>query len=279
MPFAEQVAARVADLTPAELRTAEVVLAQPQTVAFGTVAQLAEEAATSGATVIRLAVKLGYDGFAGLQDAVQRELTAQLRPAVERIRHATAEDTLTQVTHQEVENLQATLLAADRPSFEEAIDLLSDIQRSVTVCPGDGSRGIGYLLGDQLLALRDRVNVADGGAVRLGRELSPLGAGDVLVLLDVRRYDKTIVDAAVLGRSRSASIISLTDSRLGPVARMSDCAFVVHAGAIGPFDSQIGTLALVNALIAAVAHRLRAQAAPRLDRTEQAWQQMGALTE
>jgi DNA-binding MurR/RpiR family transcriptional regulator len=38
----------------------------------------------------------------------------------------------------------------------------------------------------------------------------------------------------------------------------------------GPFDSHVGTLALANALVAAVADRIRVRAAARLDRLEHA---------
>ena len=40
-------------------------------VAFGTVARVAERSGTSGASVVRLATRLGFPGFSGLQAAVQ----------------------------------------------------------------------------------------------------------------------------------------------------------------------------------------------------------------
>src|SRR4051795_52278 len=81
-------------LTPAERRVADVVLTSPEAIAFGTVADLAQRAATSGATVVRLAAKLGYDGFTSMQSAIQDELGQRLRPAAERIREVTPSDVL-----------------------------------------------------------------------------------------------------------------------------------------------------------------------------------------
>ncbi|MEZ5258088.1 MAG: hypothetical protein R2705_14655 [Ilumatobacteraceae bacterium] len=84
------VARRIAEardrLTKTERRVAEVLLQRPQVAAFGTVAELAEQSSAGAATVVRLAVKLGYDGFTGLQLAAQHDLEGRLRPAVERIR-------------------------------------------------------------------------------------------------------------------------------------------------------------------------------------------------
>lgn len=279
MLISERVATRVADLTPAESRVAEQLLARPDAVAFGTVAELARTAGASGATVLRLAAKLGFDGFVALQGAVQQELAAQLGPAAQRIRQAAADNILVQAAAAEVRNVQSTLLEADGASFREAVKALADLSRRVVVCAGDGSRGVGYLLGDQLLALRPDVTLAGGNPVRLGRDLASLRARDVLVVLDVRRYDRTVVDAAEVGRGRDACVVSLSDSRLGPLARQSHHAFVVHAGAVGPFDSQVGMLAFAQALVAGVAEELRDNAASRLDGAEVVWRHSGALTD
>jgi len=56
-------------------------------------------------------------------------------------------------------------------------------------------------------------------------------------------------------------------------------ALVVAAAGAGPFDSHVGTLALVNLLVAGVADRLRAAATDRLDRAEAAWQEASSLAE
>ncbi len=85
---AERIRERGAELTAAERRIAEVVLEAPQSIGFGTVADLAKAAQVGAASVVRLATKLGFDGYSELQQAVQAELMQQLRPAVERIQVA-----------------------------------------------------------------------------------------------------------------------------------------------------------------------------------------------
>ena len=86
MDFEQRLLERSEMLTPTERRLAESLLAAPQLVAFGTVAEFAAAARSGTATVVRFATKLGYDGYSDLQASVQRDLTGRLRPAVERIR-------------------------------------------------------------------------------------------------------------------------------------------------------------------------------------------------
>ena len=264
-------------LTPAERRVADVVLVSPQSVAFGTVADLAQRAATSGATVVRLAAKLGYDGFTALQAAVQDELGQQLRPAAERIREVQPSDVLGRVRQIDLDNVAGTLEAASRGAFDAVVEAFADETRAVHVVSGEASRGVGMLLADDLSMLRPGVTVWYGADVRLARHLSNLCRDDVLVAIDHRRYERWVLDTARLARRRGARVVALCDSALSPLADDAWCTFVVRAEGAGPFDSHVGTLALVNALIAGAAVRLQHSAALRLDGIEQAWGDYQAL--
>src|SRR4249919_70384 len=129
-------------LTPAERRVADVVLQRPQLVAFGTVAELAAEAGSGAATVVRLAGKLGFEGFTALQDAVQAELAYRLRPAAERIRQPLPPDVVGRTMATELDNVQSTLEAVDRQAFTRAAEALSSRTGQVAVLSGEASQGI-----------------------------------------------------------------------------------------------------------------------------------------
>jgi hypothetical protein len=55
--------------------------------------------------------------------------------------------------------------------------------------------------------------------------------------------------------------------------------FVLSADSVGPFDSHVGTLALLNLIGAEVAGALRSSARDRLAAVEEAWSRHGSLTE
>jgi DNA-binding MurR/RpiR family transcriptional regulator len=266
-----------ATLTPAERRVGEVVLTNPEAIAFGTVAEIASLASTSGATVVRLAAKLGLDGFTSLQNAVQGELANRLRPAAQRIRETQPTDVVGRVLQRELDNVVGTLDAVRAASFEMVVAALADVGRHVRVLAADASRGIGLLLADELAMLRPGVSLLRGPDVRIARDLASVEPGDPLLVIDHRRYDRWVLDTATVARDRGAEVVALCDSALSPLADLATAAFVVRAGGIGPFDSHVGSLALVNALVAAVAARLRRPATERLDRIEAAWRDLGAL--
>ncbi len=277
MTVDERIVAAKDELPPAERRVAEAVLADPEVVAFGTVAQVASRASTSGPTVVRLAGRLGFGGFADLQDAIRAELGERLRPATVRIRERPVHDAVGRTLAAELENVHATLEAVEPEAFGVAVGLLASRRRSVRLLSGDATHGVAHLLSSSLGQLRAGVELLDGSEVRVARDIAVLTPGDVVVAIDLRRYERWVVAAAAEARRRGAEVVAVTDSALSPLAVGASATFVVTAANPGPFDSHVGTLAMANALVAAVAGRLRASAAARLDRIEAAWQETGAL--
>ncbi len=278
MEVTERIAKAGATLTPAERRVAEVVLEHPQLVAFGTVAELAERAGSGAATVVRLAGKLSYDGFTGLQAAVQHTLSVQLRPAAERIREPAATDAIARHLQAELDNVHNTLHAVDATALAEVVERAATAAR-VFVISGDASGGVARQMVNELRSLRDSVESIDGNDVAVRRAVALLRADDMVIAIDVRRYDRWLVEAVEIAAARGAFLVAFTDSLLSPLAGAAARTFTVAAAGVGPFDSHVGTLALANLLVAAVADRVRTSATERFDRAEQAWQAVGALTD
>ena len=152
-----------------------VVLQRPQLVAFGTVAELASEAGSGAATVVRLAAKLGFDGFTSLQDAVQAELAHRLRPAAERIRQPVAADVIGRTMATELDNVQSTLEHADREAFDRAVAALSSRTARVAVLSGEASAGIAHQAVGELSLLREGVELVVGTEVAVVRAIALLG--------------------------------------------------------------------------------------------------------
>jgi DNA-binding MurR/RpiR family transcriptional regulator len=162
-----------------------------------------------------------------------------------------------------------TLERADRGSFERAAALLADPKRAVWVLAGEATSGIASTIAANLDLLRPAVGTIGGTPLAVARAVERVERGDVLLVIEVRRYERWVVDAVDAVRELAA-IIAVTDSLVAPVAESAKATFVVDAAGSGPFDSHVATLALGNALVAEVASRLRRSATPRLDAVEAA---------
>jgi DNA-binding MurR/RpiR family transcriptional regulator len=266
-------------LTATERKIAEVVLSSPQVVAFGTVADVAAAADAGTATVVRLATKLGYDGFVALQRSIQNELSTQLLPAAERIRQLGESDLVGRHTAAEEGNVAGTLAGLDASRLDRVVALLADDNRPVRVLSGSSSLGVALQFVHDVLHLRSDVASVHGNQVDVLEELAFAPDNTVVVALDLRRYDRWLVEALGVASTRGFSVIALSDSVLSPLASAATESFVVEAASAGPFDSHVGTLALLNLFVAEVAVARRSKATQRLDRLEDAWTTHDALTD
>lgn len=266
-------------LTTAERRVAQVILELPQLVAFGTVADLAAQAKAGAATVVRLAAKLGFDGFSSLQASVQRDLSRQLRPAVERIRELDLHQPLERHEAAVVSNVQATLGAVDRATLDKVVELLADLERPVLVLAGDAERGVALQFVHDLTGLRRDVADVWGTDVAVRRQLALSAPGSTLLVIDLRRYERWLLDGVAMAREAGHTVVALSDGPLSPLAMAAHHSFTLAARSLSPFESQVGTLALLELLTVAVAERLRDSAEARLARVDAAWAAAGSLTD
>lgn len=266
-------------LTHAERRVADWALNDLRSVAFGTVADAAEKSGASGASVIRLAMRLGYDGFSDMQAAVQEDLSRRLSSATQRIRQPAAGDVVDRALSATVQAVQATVDRVERGGFDRAVELISNPDRSVWLVGGDESTGVVQYATDRLSMLRSGVCQLGGNPVAVDRQLVNLRPGDVLVALDIRRYDRWVVSTVENAVGRGAVVVSLTDGALSPLAGLADELLVVECPSVGPFDSYVGAVAVLDALIASVAARSTDDATPRLDELENRWSESGALSD
>ena len=270
MEVAERIRAEGASLTGAERRVAEAILQSPQTVGFGTVAELARAAGVGAATVVRLSAKLGFDGFTELQACVQRDLMSQLRPAAERIRDPAAD---ARASHAEVElaNVRNTLDAIDGATLDELVARLADRSRPVAMLSGDDSAGVAEQFVMHLKQLRPGISVLGGSQVAVCRDIALLDPATTVMVVDLRRYERWVLDAHDLIVERGIWSAAISDSPLSPISTRAKVAFDVFAGSVSPFDSHVGTLALLNLVVANVSLELRDSAGERLAAIEAIW--------
>jgi DNA-binding MurR/RpiR family transcriptional regulator len=163
--------------------------------------------------------------------------------------------------------------------LQYAVGVLAARRARVVVLPGGASVGVGRQLCDELALLRPDVTLVSGSPLAIAARTTDLGEGDVVVAIDLRRYDRSVLDAVALARDSNTTVVAITDTLLSPLAGYADATLVVAVEGAGPFDSHLGVLAVANALVAGVAGRLRRTATARIDRVEDAWRSTGAVVD
>ena len=266
------VAAVSGDLTPAERRIAEAVLAEPTLLAFGTVSDLATRVGTSRPTVVRFANKLGFAGYTQLQRHVRSDLSHRLARPSERIRH---EEGKSPGAKAAINNaISSVFQAVDGPRLGE---LAAPILRAenVWILSGETSRAGAHALHSGLSMVRPNVRLLE--ETRFGSDACDAGKHDAAVVMDFFRYRRQVVDAACVLAQSGVAIVAITDSPLSPLVELTDTWCEIEVPAIGPFDSSVPAVAIAELLVSRVARDLQHEATARIDRIEALWEETGVF--
>lgn len=258
--------------TKAETKVVRELLANYPVGGLTTASGLARRARVSDPTVVRLAAKLGYDGFADLQRSLIAEVDAHLNSPLTilagRGRGLDGEGLpgryLSEMAH-------ATRAAGDgivAAEFGAAVDLLTDRRKRVLCLGGRFSRHLAGVLRSHLQQLRPGVeNLAEAEA-ELPDRLIDVGPRDVLAVYDFRRYQANIVHFAREARDRGCGVVLVTDGWRSPISAFAEVVLPVPVEASSPFDTMVPALALTEALIAAATARLAERLDDRLGEIE-----------
>ncbi len=265
----EVVRQRLDSLSPAERRLARVLLASYPIAGLESVARFAERAGVSPPTVTRFITKLGFRGYPEFQENLRHEVQARLSSPLERYRDEPKRDSAVKTALDvSARNLQATLDLLSERDLNEAIDLLADVRRRVQVLGGRVTAPLARYLAAQLHLLRPGIGLVDSERSAPAQQLIDMRKTDVLVVFDYRRYQTDTIESARIAAARGCDVVLFTDQWLSPASAFARQVLVTSVETVGPFDSLVGAMAVVEALVAAVLAKLGARAEARMQNLE-----------
>ena len=258
-------------LSPAERRLARALLASYPIAGLESVARFAERAGVSPPTVTRFIAKLGFRGYPEFQENLRDEVQARLSSPLERYReepatrHGSAVKAALDVA---AHNLTATLDLLSERDVKEAIELLADVRRRVMVLGGRVSAPLARYLAAQLHLLRPGIGLVDAERSAPAQQLIDMRRSDLLVVFDYRRYQPDTIDCARVAAARGCDVILFTDQWLSPASAFARQVLVTSVETVGPFDSLVGAIAVVEAVVTAVLGKLGPRAEARMQNLE-----------
>jgi len=256
---AERLQVRVAELTPAERKVARALMAEYPVRGLEPVAKLAAAAGVSAPTVIRLVSKLSFDSYGDFQASLKSEVSARLSSPL--IKHAerpagSTGDALATAENLFCDGIRSSFARLPRGEFDQAVRLLADRRRAVTLVGGRFSSMLAEYLAAHLRVLRPGVRVISAAGPDRMSALLDLGRRDILVAFDYRRYQHDTVRLAAAAKRQRATLIAFTDPYLSPLSAHADVILTSSVRSPSPFDALTPALALVEAVITAVVDRL-----------------------
>ena len=242
-------------------QVAEFALANPDDIAFGTAASVAQRSGVQPSTLVRFSQALGYQGFSDLQEVFRARLRDRVPSYDERLKQlrqhggASKAALMLEGFAEAAERSVAEFRhKADHATLDKAIDLLTKaetiyligLRRSFPV-----TSYMAYAMGK--LSIR---NILVDGIAGLGAEqLGFISSRDAVVAISFTPYASETVALAHAARGRNAHLVSITDSVFSPIAPIADVWLEVVEANFEGFRSMAATMALAMTLAVAVAER------------------------
>ncbi len=257
---------RAADMPKRLIQVATYAVENPDDIAFGTVASIAQTANVQPSTLVRFSQALGYQGFSDLQEVFRSRLRDRVLNYDERLEQLRGHvrggsqasvifDGFSEASERSIKDLRAKL---DPQQLEQAVHVLAEAQtiyllglrRSFPI-----TSYMSYAFGK--LGVRNMLIDAVGGLA--AEDLSFATPQDRILAISFNPYASETVALAQAAAARHIPIIAMTDSPFSPLAPISKLWFEVQEANFEGFRSMAATLSLAMTLTVAVAERQKSR--------------------
>lgn len=267
---------QAAALTPAERQLTSVLMQDYPVGGLQSITRIAEAAGVSTPTVIRLARKLGFDGFPELQAAMRDEASAEFKTPI-RKREGWGDTkpgsaAFKAFAEAVFDNLSRTIDRMEPGALDAIASVLADRQRPLFLSGGRITRSNADNFYNHLQIIRPGVTLLSASPNVWPQYILDMDKSAVLILFDIRRYERDLDRLAELAKARGAQIVLFTDQWGSPISRLADHVVNAMIEVPSSWDSTMAINLIVEALIAEVQTRVSDSARERIEALEDMFQ-------
>lgn len=257
-----------AELPDGERKAADFILDRPGELAMLTAGELAERVGISNATVSRFFRRLGYGAFEEARRA-SRAMRASGSPLyLDETERAPRPGSIIAHTMAAETRLVEGSLALQNPLTIEAVTRALAEARRVRVAGFRNSHFAAAYFASTLAQLRPNVAILNAAGQTMGEGLADLGAGDVVVVVALRRRPSGFVDLVRTLAATGADVVLLADRSIREAPAFARWTLTCLVEMPQLLDSYAGALAVLRLVALETMRRLGAETRRRLESIE-----------
>jgi DNA-binding MurR/RpiR family transcriptional regulator len=252
----DQIRAHYNALTQSERKFAQALLDSYPAAGLASITIVAANAGVSTPTIARMVQKLGYKGYPQFHQALLKELEAKVSGPTQRranwASEAPATHSLNRFAQAVTQNIEQTFANIDSDQFDAAARLLADTDGRLYLVGGRITRALADYAFTHFQAVRGRVTHMTSSSATWPHYVLDMVEGDTLLMFDIRRYETSLMRLAEIATARGVRVVLITDQWMSPISDLATHTFNCWVEIPSAWDSNISTMMLLEALIAAV---------------------------
>lgn len=256
MLIRDRIEANAAQMTASERKLAAALLADYPYAGLSSIRKLAERADVSPPSITRFVAKIGLPRYQEFQQRLMEELKegqrspVQLHQSGRTIQGGYLKDFVARAASQ----MAVSADAITEAQFDRICSLLGTPKHNVYVLGGRISNTIAQHLSFHLRQCRGGVYHLPDNNEQWPEYLLRMKQGDLLFLIDFRRYQSALEDlAAKAVELVGAKVILMTDQWMSPVSQHAAEILPVHIESGTLWDTYAPALTVVEALVTRIA--------------------------
>lgn len=266
--------ARFDGLSPQLRVAARFALDSPDRMAVHSMREVANQVNVMPATMSRLAIRLGFKSYTDFRNRFKERILPETGTYAARARQlqmrssATASSAfLKEMAETDTDNIERSFSQSEEGAFQSAAESLIRAEKIYVV----GLRKcypVAYFFHYATRHFFPAALLLEGRAGLFGEEIAAIQSTDVLLAVAFDPYTKETVQAVNAAHHVAATVISVTDSNVSPLAERATHLFLASNRSPSFYRSLVGAMALAQALVAAVVNELGPVAVQKLEVSE-----------
>jgi DNA-binding MurR/RpiR family transcriptional regulator len=236
---------------------ARYVLDEPNELALETLAVIAKRCGVQPSAIVRFAQAFGFSGASQMQRLFRDGLLSansaigygeRVRRFSESVSRTPAgEGLLSEFVEGNILALQNLSETVSEPEMRSAVDLIA---RASVVHVAGFRRAfpISAYLAYSLQQLGKHVQFIDGVGGLARPQANTIDRNDLLIAVSFHPYAPETVELTDIAAKNGAKILSISDSRVSPIAKPADVALQVHDSEVRSFRSLAASMCLAQAV-------------------------------
>lgn len=243
-------------LSKGHKKIADFIKLNYEKASFMTAASLGKAVGVSESTVVRFASNIGFDGYPELQKYLQEMVKSHLT-SVQRMDVAASrfggDDYIQKAFVTDIDMIKATRDSISREAIIKSAEAINRAKK-IYILGVRSSAALASFAAFYFRLLYENVVLIDTSASsELFEQMFRISENDVCIAISFPRYSNQTVKALSFAKDRGATIISITDGEMSPIAAYATHLLVAKSSMVSFVDSLVAPLSVINALIASCA--------------------------
>ncbi len=282
----ELLEARFQDLSPTLRKAARFAIDNPAEIAINSMRTVAKRADVHPNTMLRVAREVGFDSYDTFRDRFRKIVTRGRQTGwldrAQTIREHFPEgpngELIGAYVDQEVANLQEAFNSEALPNLSRAVEAIRSARATYIV----GLRSlfpVAFYFHYVCRLFSNRSVLLTGMGGTFADDLRSVGDKDVLLAFSYQPYSRDTIKAVEFARNKGTQIVSITDSRVSPIAGNGAISLIVNNTSESLFPTVLPAMAIAQMMATLLVNNGDTETLAEISRSQEQLDNFGVYLE